>query len=93
MHRLLLVLLISAGLLWLCHSGSLYQTGAQYYQTCWDYEHPKQEGLASADQAAQWATCKETAQAASYGAGFVFSGNPARRYPSDLLSLRARSNR
>lgn len=59
----------------LCNQGAFYQTGAQYYDTCWQKAHAGDKEANSPQQAAAWATCDDTANEAIYTAGFVFAGD------------------
>jgi hypothetical protein len=68
----LILILIGLGL---CYAGVFYQTGAQFYDTCWKKAHANGREPDTPAQAAQWSACEETADAALFNAGFVFSGN------------------
>jgi len=70
------VLIIAAVAVYLCNRGTFYQTGAQFYSTCWQRLHVNGREATSAEQAVQWATCDATAMTAVYRHGFVFAGDP-----------------
>ncbi len=80
----LVVILIGLGL---CYTGVFYQTGAQYYDTCWRKAHANGHDPDSPEQAARWSKCEATANAALFGAGFVFSGNPEYATTPQLKAL------
>lgn len=69
-----LVILVAFALL-LCYRGAFYETGAQYYDGCWQKLHARGNEPTSPQQAASWATCDITANLAVYGAGFLFPGS------------------
>jgi len=60
----------------LCYNGAFYQTGAQFYKSCWQKSHANGKEPSSPEQAASWASCESTADNALFGAGFVYAGNP-----------------
>lgn len=59
----------------LAYNGIFYQTGKQWYDTCWSAKHSK-DGPKSADEAAAWGKCEYVARKALFDKGFIFSGNP-----------------
>jgi hypothetical protein len=69
----LIVIAIGLGL---CYGGVFYQTGAQFYEACWQKAHANNREPDSPEQAARWATCGGTTDDALFNAGFIFSGNP-----------------
>jgi hypothetical protein len=61
----------------LSHQGVFYQTGSQFYRTCWERLHSKPDSKPDTpEQAAAWATCQLVAESAFSKEGFLFSGNP-----------------
>jgi hypothetical protein len=83
------VLIITAAAGWLCHRGTFYQTGAQFYSSCRQRMHANGREANSPEQAAEWATCDETAETAVYRHGFVFGGNPDYAVTPQLKAVRA----
>jgi hypothetical protein len=82
------LLVIPIGLA-LCYSGAFYQTGAEFYGTCWKKAHANGREADSPEQAAQWAACEETANAALYNAGFIYAGNPEYSVTPQLKAVEA----
>jgi hypothetical protein len=80
----LVLILIGFGL---SYTGLFYQTGAQYYDVCWRKAHANGREPESPEQAARWSKCESTANAALFGAGFVFSGNPQYATTPQLKAL------
>jgi hypothetical protein len=83
------VLIITAVAGCLCYRGTFYQTGAQFYSSCWQRMHANGREANSPRQAAEWATCDETAKTAVYRHGFVFAGNPDYAVTPQLKAVRA----
>jgi hypothetical protein len=83
------VLIITAVAGWLCYRGTFYQTGAQFYASCGQRMHANGHEANSPEQAAQWATCDETAKTAVYRHGFVFGGSPDYAVTPQLQAVRA----
>ena len=69
-------ILILVGLLaWAAHSGWFYQTGQQWFDTCWSAQNLT-DGPKTPEEALARGQCKYNAEKALFAAGFVFSGNP-----------------
>jgi hypothetical protein len=60
----------------LCYFGVFYETGAQFYQSCWEKAHAIDSEPSSPEQAARWAQCERAAEPALFADGFIFAGAP-----------------
>jgi hypothetical protein len=70
------ILIAAVSFACLCYNGMFYRTGAQFYDTCWQKVHANGKEPNSPQQAANWSVCEDTADAALYGAHFIFAGIP-----------------
>jgi hypothetical protein len=70
--RYLPVLITAAifSLLLALQSNFLYQTGEDWFETCWAVKNTKDAKPATAKEAIKWAQCESVASEAVYGAGF-----------------------
>lgn len=60
---------------WAVHAGIFFQTGNQWFQSCWVEQHEKRSPL-TPEESIAWTRCEPVAQRAVFGSGFVPSGNP-----------------
>jgi hypothetical protein len=81
--------IITAVAAYLCYRGAFYQTGAQFYSSCWQRMQANGRDANSAEQAAEWAMCDETTKTAVYRHGFVFAGNPRYAVTPQLKTVQA----
>ena len=68
-------LVIAAGVAYAAHSGWFYQTGQQWFDSCWSSINSKGPA-SSATEAIAWAQCEPQTKNALFDAGYIFSGNP-----------------
>jgi hypothetical protein len=83
------LLIVAVAIAALCYSGVFYETGAQFYEACWQKSHAKGAEPGSPEQAARWASCESTADRALFGAGFIFAGNPTNAVTPQLKAVGA----
>jgi hypothetical protein len=67
--------IIAGAVVWFLQSGIPYQTGQQWFYSCWASQHSRHPPINS-NEAKAWARCTYVAKKALFDAGFVFSGNP-----------------
>jgi hypothetical protein len=72
----------------LCWTGVVYQTGANWYSTCWQKAHQNRQP-ASPEEAASWATCSAASDEAFFEAGFIYAGNPQYAVSPQLKAIQA----
>ena len=60
---------------WMVHAGVFFQTGSQWFQSCWTEQNAKRKP-ATAEESINWAKCEKVTLRAVFGAGFVPAGNP-----------------
>ncbi len=78
--------ILAAAIAWMAHAGVFYQTGTQWFQSCWIAKHEKRSP-ATPDESIAWAKCEPTTQRAVFNAGFVLSGNPEYAVTPELKAL------
>jgi hypothetical protein len=66
-----IVLAIAA---WLDYKGVFFQTGNQWFQSCWTASNSNRPAE-NADEEVAWQQCGPVAERAIYNAGFVFGGD------------------
>ena len=81
------ILILAGTTAWILQTGVLYQTGQQFYDACWAKAHANGKEPESPEQAAQWGSCQETADAALFDAGFIFAGNPENAVTPQLKAV------
>lgn len=69
------LLIVAGALAWAAHSGIFYQTGKEWFDTCWTAQHSK-DGPKTPEEAAAWGKCNFTTNKSLFDAGFAYSGNP-----------------
>lgn len=62
---------------WMTHAGVFYQTGQQWFESCWTKTN-QQRDPATPQEAVAWQQCEPLTMSAVYRAGFVFGGDPER---------------
>jgi len=75
------ILTLLTAIIWLIYQGTFYQTGRQWYHSCWQKYNATTEWFAepqpkSPEEAANWAQCTKLADEVTYGNGMVFTSNP-----------------
>lgn len=73
--RIAAILTAIVGLLLLAQTGILYQTGHQWFESCWTQINEKR-APATPEEAIAWKQCEPVAEKAIYEAGFIFGGSP-----------------
>ena len=71
---------------WMIHAGVFFQTGSQWFQSCWNEKH-EQRMPATPEESIAWAKCEPVVERAVFGAGFVPSGNPAYATTRELKAI------
>lgn len=82
-----LVLLVAVG--WALQKGWFYQTGQQWFDSCWASVNANGRSAASPEEATAWAQCGPVVDKALFDAGYVFSGNPQYAVIPQLHALAA----
>lgn len=79
--RVLVIVALLAGGLWAVHAGLFYQTGYQWYESCWnkrkaaiDQKTVSDPKASTPQEGAAWARCELLAEEVTYNLGFVFTG-------------------
>jgi len=67
------VLIVAIAIGWMVYAGAFFQTGAQWFQSCW-VEQNEERKPATPDESIAWSQCESVAQRAVFGSGFVTSG-------------------
>ena len=80
---LLVVAALSAAL---AYFGVFYQTGSQWFQSCWTAQHSNRAPT-SPEESISWAQCGEVTQRALFDAGFIFAGNPTYAVTPELKAI------
>ena len=70
---------------WVAQTGMIYQTGQQWYETCWTSIHAKREAN-TAQEAKAWRQCSPLAEESVFNAGYIFAGQPPITAPSKALA-------
>ena len=70
-------------------SNIFYQTGQDWFETCWKVANTKDAKPTTSDEAVKWAKCDGTANEAVYGAGFVMAGRPLEGVPETIKAVYA----
>lgn len=78
-----------AGLLFALQANVFYQSGKDWFDTCWKAKNSKDAKPATAEEAVKWAQCDATAKEAVYGAGFVMAGRPQEGVPEKIKAVYA----
>lgn len=82
MYLVVFIALVS----WLAYSGLFYQTGKQWFDSCWQAQNSK-EGPKTPDEAASRGKCKYIAEKSLFESGFIFSGNPEHAVTPELKEI------
>lgn len=64
-----------AVLAYFCQRGAFYETGAQYYDSCWQHARAWGFDAKSPEQAALWAQCEPLSENAFFQAGYELGSN------------------
>ncbi|REE21198.1 hypothetical protein B0G71_4350 [Paraburkholderia sp. BL27I4N3] len=80
------ILVIAAGVAYAAHSGWFYQTGQQWFDSCWSSINSKAPA-SSATEATAWAQCEPQTKRALFDAGYIFSGNPQYAVTPELQAV------
>ncbi|MFM0513622.1 hypothetical protein [Paraburkholderia sp. RL17-373-BIF-A] len=83
-----LVVIVLAIAVWGLNAGWFYQTGQQWFDTCWQSINSKNPPATSAESTA-WEQCGPRIQKALYDAGYVFGGNPEYAVTPELKAVDA----
>lgn len=74
MRGFVLVVLIALGA-WAAQTGVFYQTGQQWFDSCWARSNLKRDPT-TPQEAIAWKQCEPVTETAVYEAGFIFGGDP-----------------
>ncbi|MCO8590314.1 hypothetical protein [Burkholderia multivorans] len=72
---------------WTLQKGWFYETGAQWFDSCWAQVHANGRSASTPEEAVTWAQCEPIAQKAVYGAGYIFSGLPEKATTPQLKAI------
>lgn len=81
------VIVIAAAVAWGASKGWFYQTGQEWFDTCWASINTKAPTTAA--EATAWAQCEPQTKKALFDAGYVFGGNPEHASTPELKALEA----
>ena len=81
------ILILAGTTAWILQTGIGIKPGRQFYDACWAKAHANGKEPESPEQAAQWGSCQETADAALFDAGFIFAGNPENAVTPQLKAV------
>ena len=70
----------------LAYFGVFYQTGDQWFQSCWPAQHANRAPT-SPEESIAWAQCSEVTQRALFNSGFIFAGNPEHAVTPELKAV------
>jgi hypothetical protein len=70
-----LIILLGLGAAYGSYNGWFYQTGQQWFDSCWSSIHSQGTAKTPAEAIA-WQQCEPEAKGALFDAGYVFAGNP-----------------
>jgi len=71
----IVVVIVALALAWVIQAGWIYQTGYDWFTSCWTAVNSHREA-SSPQEASAWAQCEPVAKRALFNAGFVFAGDP-----------------
>lgn len=77
---------LAVAVAWMAHAGVFYQTGTQWFQSCWIAKHEKRSPV-NPDESIAWAKCEPTTRRVVFSAGFVPSGNPEYAVVPELKAI------
>ncbi|MGE6497919.1 hypothetical protein [Cupriavidus metallidurans] len=83
-----IVVIVLAVAAWGVNAGWFYQTGQQWFDTCWASINLKKPA-ATAAEATAWQQCRPQTEKALYDAGYVFGGNPEYAVTPELKAVSA----
>jgi hypothetical protein len=81
-----IVIAMLVALAWSVQAGWFYQTGSQWFETCWSAKSSKDEPTTFAESFAR-KQCQPVADRAIYGAGFIYSGMAERAVTPELQAI------
>ncbi|KVT57850.1 hypothetical protein [Burkholderia ubonensis] len=82
------MVLIAGVVAWGLHAGWFYQTGQQWFDSCWASINSKNPP-ATAAEATAWMQCEPQTKKALFNAGYVFGGNPEYAVTPELKAVEA----
>ena len=68
-------------------SNIFYQTGQDWFETCWKVRNTKDLKPENASEAVKWAKCRSSAENAVYSAGFVTVGSAPAELPDKIKAV------
>jgi hypothetical protein len=66
-------LIVAVTVAWATYAGLFFQTGQQWFESCWTAQNSKRSPTTATESVA-WKQCEPVAEGSAYKAGFVFVG-------------------
>jgi hypothetical protein len=82
-------LVLIAAIAWGLQKGWVYQTGQQWFDSCWASVNSQTHTPTSPDEAVAWGKCEPEARKALFEGGYIFAGNPQNAATPQLKAVAA----